>query len=182
MNPAAALRPVAVTVGLGDWDYEIPELPAADWLEALLRGWTGVVPGMLPPEDRVSILRDQLAGAITQEDVTAAARAAAEVAAGRRWWEVERLWSTASSSEFWEVVSAQLLARVDPARVSLGGALNTIYVIMVEHMKDDKRHAFDAMLKAPPAEVIAQEWDDREAEDGFMAALSQQSKLHGGGG
>lgn len=180
MNPAAALRPAAVAVELGDWEYEIPELPAADWLEALLRGWNGVVPGMLHPDDRVSILRDVLSGTVTRADVTAAGQAAAEAASGRRWWEVERLWSTASSDEFWAVVSGQLLARVDLSRVSLGGALNVMYVIMVENLKEEKRHAFDANLEAPPAEVIAQEWDDTAAEADFMAALEQQAKLHGG--
>lgn len=180
MNPAAALRPAAVVVELGDWEYEIPELPAADWLEALLGGWSGVVPGMLPAEDRISILRDVFSGAITQVDVTAAARAATEAAAGRRWWEVEKLWGTASNAEVWPVVSGELLRRVDLLRVSLGGALNVMYVIMVENMKDDKRAMFDAQLAAPPPEAVAAEWDDQAAEDDFMAALGEQARLFGG--
>lgn len=180
MNAAAALRPAAVVVELGDWEYEIPSLPAADWLEALLAGWTGVVPGMLHAEDEISILRDQRSGAVKRAEIVAAAKSATEAAAGRRWWEVERLWSTASDQEFWPAISGQLLARVDLERVSLGGALNVIYVIMVEHMKEDKRHQFDAMLQAPPASVIAEEWDDAAAEDDFMSALGEQVKLHGG--
>lgn len=180
MNPAAALRPAAVDIELGDWEYVIPELPAADWLEALLRGWGGVVPGMLPADDRVNIMRDILAGSITQGDVTAAGQEAAEAAAGRRWWEIEKLWGTASHPDYWPAVSGQLLARVDLQRVSLGGALNVIYVIMVENLKEEKRHQFDAMLQAPPASVIAKEWDDEAAEGDFLAALDEQAKLHGG--
>lgn len=180
MNPAAALRPAAVVVELGDWEYEIPELPAADWLEALLRGWVGVVPGMLHPDDRVEILRDLFSGAISRDDITASARAAVEAASGLRWWEAERLWGTASSDELWRVISGQLLARVDLAHVSLGAALNVTYTIMVEGLKEEKRVAFDANLEAPPAEVIAEEWDDAAAEDAFMAELGRQSKLHGG--
>jgi hypothetical protein len=180
VNPAAALRPAAVVVELGDWEYEIPSLPAADWLEALLDGWTGIVPGMLHPEDQMSVMRDLAGGAVTRDELLASARSAAEAAAGRSWWEVERLWSTASNVEFWPAISGQLLARVDLERVSLGGALNVTYVIMVESMKEDRRHQFDAMLTAPPPEAVAAGWDDDAAEDDFMAALGEQAKLHGG--
>jgi hypothetical protein len=180
VNPAAALRPAAVALELGDWEYEVPELPAADWLEAILAGWHGVVPGLLHPEDRISILRDQFAGSVASADILASARTACEAAGGRRWWEIERLVATATDKDFWPWISGQLLARVDLLRVSFGGALNVMYVIMVENMKEEKRHQFDAMLEAPPASVIAEEWDDEEAESDFLAALGEQAKLHGG--
>lgn len=180
MNAAAALRPAAVVVELGDWEYEIPRLPAADWLEALMGGWIGVVPGLLHPEDEISILRDYRLGRVTKAEMVASAKAAVEAAAGRRWWTAERLISTATAEEFWPSISGELLRRVDVERVSLGGALNVIYVIMVENMKEDRRHSFDAQLDAPPPEAVVEEWDDGAAEADFMSALGEQAKLHGG--
>lgn len=180
MNAAAALRPAAVVVELGDWEYEIPRLPAADWLEALLAGWFGVVPGLLHPEDEISVLRDYRRGDVAKADLLSSAKAAVEAAAGTRWWRVERLVSTATAEEFWPAISGELLRRVDVERVSLGGALNVIYVIMVENMKEDRRHSFDAQLDAPPPEAVAEEWDDGAAEADFMSALGEQAKLHGG--
>lgn len=181
MNPAAALRPAAIVVELGDWEYEIPQLGAADWLEAMLDGWAGVVPGLLDSDMQVEVLREFFAGKITNEDVLASARVAVEAASGRRWWVAERLIATATNEEFWPTIHGSLVLRgVDLERLSLGAALNAIYVLMVENMKEDKRFSFDAQLEAPPASVVADEWDDAEAEDDFMAALGEQAKLHGG--
>lgn len=181
MSAAAALRPAAVEVELGDWTYEIPQLPATDWLEALLNGWTGVVPGLLHPEDEVSVLRDYYASKVSKDEVLAAARAAVEAASGRRWWVAERLIATATNGEFWPTIHGSLVLRgVNLDRLSLGAVLNAIYVLMVENMKEDKRHSFDAQLDAPPPQAVAAEWDDDAAEDDFMAALGEQAKLHGG--
>lgn len=180
MNAAAALRPAAVVVELGDWEYEIPGLPAADWLEALLGGWTGVVPGMLHPEDEISVLRDYRLGHISKDELVTAGRVAVEAAAGRRWWVAERLISTATNDEFWPTIHGTLVLRgVDLERLSLAAVLNAIYVVMVEHMKEDKRHQFDAQLDAPPPRAVAAEWDDDAAGDDFAAALGEQVKLHG---
>jgi hypothetical protein len=181
VNAAAALRPAAVSVELGDWEYEIPSLPATDWLEALLGGWYGVVPGLLSAEDEISVLRDYRTGAVSKEELLASARAAVEAASGRRWWVAERLISTATNDEFWPTIHGSLVLRgVDLDRLSLGGVLNAIYVVMVENMKEDKRHSFDAQLDAPPPQAVAAEWDDGAAEEDFMAALGEQVKLHGG--
>lgn len=181
MNAAAALRPAAVVVELGDWEYEIPSLPAADWLEAFTDGWAGVVPGLLGVEDEISVLRDYHAGRITKDDILGAARACIEAASGRRWWQAERLLNTTLNDEFWPTLHGSLLLRgVDLERLSLGAVLNAIYVLMVENMKEDRRHQFDATLEAPPPSAVAAEWDDAAAEDDFMAALGEQAKLHGG--
>lgn len=181
MNAAAALRPAAVEVELGEWEYEIPLLHATDWLEAMLGGWSGVVPGLLLPEDQVSVLRDYMIRAVSTADVLASAKAAVEAASGRRWWVVERLVGTATNDEFWPALHGSLLLRgVDLDRLSFGAALNAMYVVMVENLKDDKRHQFDAQLDAPPPAALADEWDDSKAEDDFMSALGEQAKLHGG--
>lgn len=181
MTAAAALRPAAIVVELGDWEYEIPQLAASDWLEALLGGWSGVIPGLLDPALQVEVLRDYFAGRITNDDILASARAAVEAAGGRRWWIAERLIATATNEEFWPALHGNLVLHgVDLDRVSLGAVLNALYVLMVQNMKEDKRHQFDAQLEAPPPEAIVAEWDDGAAEEDFMAALGEQAKLHGG--
>lgn len=181
MNVAAALRPAAVAVELGEWEYEVPLLYAADWLEALINGWGGIVPGLLHPEDQISVLRDYATGRITKDELLASAKAVVEAASGRRWWQAERLVGTATNDEFWPALHGSLLLRgVDLERVSFGAALNALYVLMVENMKEDKRHQFDAQLDAPPPEAVRAEWDDAAAEEDFMVALGEQAKLHGG--
>jgi hypothetical protein len=181
VNAAAALRPAVISVELGEWEYDIPLLYAADWLEALLSGWGGVVPGLLSDEDQISVLRDYASGRVTKDELLAAAKAVVEAATGRRWWQVERLVGTAVNDEFWPALHGSLVLRgVDLERVSFGAALNALYVLMVENMKEDKRHQFDAQLDAPPPEAVREEWDDAVAEDDFMAALGEQAKLHSG--
>jgi hypothetical protein len=181
VSVAASLRAAPVSVQLGEWEYDIPALPAADWLEALERGWNGVVPGLLAREDEVHVLADLFGGRITQDEITEAAQSVVEEATGRRWWTVEKLVATAMQPELWPTIHGSLMLRgTDPTTAAFGAVLNAIYVLMVENMKQEKRDSFDFQLNAPPPKVIAQEWDDEAAADDFMAALGQQANLHGG--
>ena len=179
MNIAASLRAAPIDVQLGEWVYTIPALPAADWLEAVLKGWGGVVPGMFAGNDEVAVLADHLTGRVTGEEIEAAARGAAEEASGWRWWAIERLTAAVTQPDQWPSLHGGLLLRgVDPAAVPFGALLNALYALLTEHMKPEKRESFDFQLNAPPPKAVVEAWDDQAAADDFMMALGEQASLH----
>lgn len=184
MDALVGFRPVSVDVELGDWTYQIPALPAADWITAVLAPEGGaIVPGLLCAADRADIWRDFVEGGFDDEVLRDVERDALEAAAGRPWWEADRLIRTMVAPDNWGTVHGELMLRgLDVERLPLAAVLNAVYALvrkMLSHDADALAR-FDAKLKMPPPGVeIERLYDQQEAADDFMAAMAEEAALFG---
>jgi hypothetical protein len=177
-DATASLRTRAVEVELGGWVFTIDALPAADWIEAVQIGdLAAIFPGLL--RDRAlenEIWTLLMEGAITREDLVMAAHGALSTAAGRPWWEAQRLVSAAMHERASAVVLGNLVrAGFDFGTRPLAAFLDAAYSFAVQDRSEESRMRLDIELRTPPPGVDVEEVDalfpDDEAEAEFMAAL-----------
>jgi hypothetical protein len=174
----AALRIWAIEVDLGGDTFRVPPRPAVDWFVAILDEDVPLplIPGLMDgdAEERVADLL--LDGTVTAELIAMRSRELLTAAAGRPWWEADRL--IRSSGESWHIIGGELTRLgVDLNRVSLAAALNAIYVICVRTMDEKERNKFDIDLRLPPIGVEGvkpeEMYDARAAESAFAALMGQ---------
>lgn len=174
----SALRIWALEVELGGGTFVVPPHPAVDWFVAILEEDTPLplIPGMMgaDAEDRITDLL--LDGDVDPELIAVRSRELLTAAAGRPWWEADRLIRSAAAS--WHIIGGELTRLgVDLAAVSLAAALNAIYVVCVRTMDEKERNKFDIDLRLPPIGVEgvkAEElYDQRAAESAFTALMGQ---------
>lgn len=184
MDAIASLRPYPIDIQVGDdWVYTIPALPAADWIEAVLAddGLKAPVPGLLNDEDRSLVVEDYVFGRLSAEQIAEASREALEVAAGRPWWEADRLIRSAATREAWPIINGELVRRgFRFNEESVGAFCNTVYSMAVQGLKESDRATFEHRLTVPPAGVTVEELVDKgDLEADFFAALQEQGTLAG---
>jgi hypothetical protein len=174
----AALRIWAVDVELDGEVFTVPPRPAGDWFLAILDEDTPLplIPGMMSVEAEDRIGDMLLDGEIDTDLIVTRSRELLAVAAGRSWWEADRLIRSAAAS--WQIIGGELTRLgVDLDRVSLAAALNAIYVICVRTMDEQERNKFDMELRLPPigVEGVKAEdmYDQRAAESAFAALMGQ---------
>jgi hypothetical protein len=117
-----------------------------------------------------------LDGEVSAEEITTRSRELLTAAAGRPWWEADRL--IRSSGAQWHIIGGELTRLgVDLGDVPLAAALNAIYVICTRTMDEKERNKFDVDLRLPPIGVDgvkAEElYDVRAAESAFAALMGQ---------
>lgn len=176
----AALRIWALDVELGGDTFTVPALPAADWFVAILDEDTPLplIPGLLAAVDQDRVNDMLLDGEIDTDLVITRTRELLTAAAGRSWWEADRL--IRSSAASWHIIGGELTRLgVDLGKVSLAAALNAIYVICVRTMDEKERNKFDIDLRLPPigVEGVKAEdmYDERAAASAFAALMGQAS-------
>ncbi len=174
----AALRIWALDVELAGEIFTVPPRPAADWFVAILDEDTPLplIPGLMDEEAEGRIADLMLDGELTIEVIVQRSRELLTAAAGRPWWEADRL--IRSSGESWHIIGGELTRLgVDLGTVSLAAALNAIYVICVRTMDEKERNKFDIDLRMPPIglEGVTTEemYDQRAAEAAFAALMGQ---------
>lgn len=177
-DATASLRPRAVEVQLGDWLFVIEALPAADWIEAIQIGdLAAIFPGLLRDRELENevwtlLVEDE----VTREDLVVAAHGALSAAAGRPWWEAQRLVAAAMHERASAVVLGSLVrSGFDFGVRSLAAFLDAAYSFAVQDRNEESRMRLDIELRTPPPGVEIEEVDamfpDDEAEAEFMAAL-----------
>lgn len=184
MDPVAAIRPYPIDVQLGPWIYTIPELSAADWLEAVVSRDPGaIVPGLMDEATQRDVWRCVLRGEITPDEINEGWRYALGAAVGQPWWSAARLLLSAAHRDAWPVIHGRLSLRgVDLERVSIGALWNAIYYIGLEGCNDQTERAkfeFD-LAQAPPGVSAAEAFDGIDAAADFLAAADMLRKFDGG--
>lgn len=174
----AALKIWALEVELAGETFVVPPRPAVDWFVAILDEDAALplIPGLMSAsaEERITdLLLDE---AIDTDLIVTRSRELLTAAAGRPWWEADRL--IRSSGRDWHIIGGELTRLgVDLGKVSLGAALNAIYVICVRTMDEKERNKFDIDLRLPPigVEGVAADelYDQRAAEAAFAALMGQ---------
>lgn len=176
----AALRIWGLDVELAGETFTVDPRPATDWFVAILDEDVPLplIPGMCAgdAEERVTDLL--LDGLVTPEEIAVRSREMLTAAAGRPWWEADRL--IRSSAASWHIIGGELTRLgVDLGAVSLAAALNAIYVICVRTMDEKERNKFDIDLRLPPIGVEGvkpeEMYDQRAAESAFAALMGQSS-------
>jgi hypothetical protein len=177
-DPLAALRIWALEVELAGETFTVPARPAADWFVAILDEDTPLplIPGLMGGVDEERVMDLLLDGALDAELIVKRSRELLTAAAGRPWWEADRL--IRSSGASWHIIGGELTRLgVDLDRVSLAAALNAIYVVCVRTMDEKERNKFDIDLRMPPigVEGVKAEdmYDQRAAESAFAALMGQ---------
>jgi len=176
----AALKIWALDVELAGENFVVPARPAVDWFLAILDEETPLplIPGLMDSaaEDRITDLL--LDGEVDADLIVKRSRELLTAAAGRPWWEADRL--IRSSGASWHIIGGELTRLgVDLGKVSLAAALNAIYVICVRTMDEKERNKFDIDLRLPPVGVegvtTEEMYDQQAAESAFAALMGQAS-------
>lgn len=174
----AALRIWTLEVELAGETFVVPPRPAVEWFLAILDEDVPLplIPGLMDDdaEERVGDLL--LEGELTTQEIVDRSRELLTEAAGRPWWEADRL--IRSSGASWNIIGGELTRLgVDLGTVSLAAALNAIYVICVRTMDEKERNKFDVDLRLPPIgiEGVKPEdlYDQRAAESAFATLMGQ---------
>ena len=145
-DPVRSLRPGPVAFLVKGKEYEIPALPAVDWLEVLMRpDWGGDdIFVELMPEGISLVLGD-----LEPDQAEDLALQVIEEVTGRHWWIAVRLIQTLAQT--WDVMGAEAtFNHVDPEKLSLAGWLDAMLVLLMSRLKDQDATMFAAQLEAPP--------------------------------
>lgn len=172
----AALKIWALDVDLGGDTFTVPPLPAVEWFLAILDedAILPLIPGLMDAAAEETITDMLLSGETTADEIVKRSRELLSAAAGRPWWEADRLIRSAGAS--WNIIGGELTRLgVDLAAVSLAAALNAIYVVCTRTMDEKERNKFDIDLRMPPIGVegvtTEEMYDAKVAESAFAALM-----------
>lgn len=165
LDPTESLCPWPVVFTVQGQEYEIPALPAAQWLRVLM------------PED--AMLEDVFVELVPQGvqlllndddtwDMADLAQDIIELASGRRWFIAMRVITVMRAN--WNVVGATMLMKgVDAARLSLSGWLDVALLMLLQHMEQKDTAMFVAQLEIPPEGEETPEEEMVMTAEAFMA-------------
>jgi hypothetical protein len=154
VDPAASLRIWGVEIELGGRTFEVPALPAADWLPVLMTADPLRVIELIPSSPGDSSVEDTiLAGGVSTDDLVNAFTTAIEEVTGRPCYAA---WVLAiAAQDRWSVVGGELARRgFRWDEQPIGAALDAIYVTIVERIKPDDLPRFYALMERPAAGAV----------------------------
>ena len=144
-DPTRSLRPTSVIFYWRGREYEIPALPAVDWLEVFMEPtWMAedILLKLLPGDQ--GALED-----IDLDDLDNLGLDILEEVSGRHWWVADRLIQSLAAS--WDVLGAEaVLHQVDPERLSLAAWLDAMLLLTLRRIDPEQAPMFTARLEAPP--------------------------------
>lgn len=167
-----SLQPWSVTVTWQGRVYEIPALPAADWLTAILdseEGWAAIFPGFLDAAEVREVEGDIIDGGVEDfEDLLVVGKEVLALTAGRDWWMALQLVATVNES--WNVVGGEFAIRgIDATRISLAYWLDAALHILLRAMDPKDHTMFLSRLETPPPEALASMPEPEMTAGDFLA-------------
>lgn len=173
-DPRASLRPTSIQIRLGGWMWEIPALPAADWLDVLMVGASlsldDVFPGLLDQEERNQIEDALMEGRVDLNAMYEATMEAISMAAGRPWWTAIQLIETARDQ--WNVLGGRLILKgVDAERLSLSAWLDALMTSIIDNMDRSKLPMYLAHLETPPKGIEKSQEEVEMDRNQFFAMM-----------
>lgn len=167
-DPVQSLWPLPVELTVAGQEFQIPALPAAEWLTILMvedLDLSDVFPGMVKGAEGIEDLI--LAGRLGLDELEEIVLSIVEVASARPWWVTLRLVGVAQAS--WDLIGAELLLRgVDAARVSLSAWLDMVLLVTLRSMDPKEVQMFTMKLESPPPSVKVDEADMEMSAAQFM--------------
>lgn len=163
-DPIRSLRPTSVIFTWHGHEYEIPALPAADWLEVFLD------PGWMAEDIMLTLVPggQQLLNEMESPDLDDLALDILEQASARHWWIAERLINTLGAH--WDTMGAEaVLHQVDPERLSLAAWLDAMLLLLIRRIEPDQVAMFTARLELPPPDEELDQDEMTMSPEQFMA-------------
>lgn len=174
-DPIWSLKQWSVVVDVGDEEYTIPAMPAADWLRVLMVddiSIDDVFPGMLEPVDRAQVEEALHAGILTLADIQEVSLEIVSKVSGRPWWVAMRLIQCARIS--WDALGGEMVRKVDGSTLSLGAWLDGLFLVILRAMEESKRNMFLMKLEMPPPGWGSAVQEELEmSTDAFLAMASE---------
>lgn len=164
-DPTESLCPWPVAFTVQGQEYEIPALPAAQWLRVLMSEDATVEDVFLELVPRgVQLLLDD----DDSWDMLTLAQDIIELASGRHWYIAMRLITVMRAN--WNVVGATMLMKgVDANVLSLSGWLDVALLMVLQAMEQKDIPMFVAQLEIPPEGEETPEEEMEMTADAFMA-------------
>lgn len=167
-DPIWSLRPWPVILHLVGEDYDIPALPAADWLAYLMQpepDFDGIL------EDYVPDIEDLLVdGDVGLDEAYEVLLDLVGLVSSRPWWVALRLVKVAMQS--WDVLGPDLIKRgVDADRHSLAAWLDVLLVSALNNMEPKDTTMFLLKLEADPRKATSDPMDDMEMDRSAFLAM-----------
>lgn len=160
-DPIWSLQPWPTEITFAGTRFELPPLPAVDWLQVLMAeemDLADIFPGWLS-ESEQDLINDALFdGAVDMDQLYETCLEALTIVSGRPWWVTLRLVSTARAS--WQVLGAEMLLKgVDAGALSLSGWLDVLLLLVMRNIDPKEAMMFTLKLEQPPpgVEVAAPE-------------------------
>lgn len=167
-DPVLSLRPWPVVITMNGDTYEIPALPAADWLQVLMQespDLEGILMELCP--NGAKLLFDDSVG---QEELWDVLLDVVENVSGRHWWIALRLINVCRAS--WNVLGAEMFYRgVDPTRLSLAAWLDAMLLIIIRAMEPKDVAMFTLKLEAVPAGEESDPEEMEMSQDQFLSMM-----------
>lgn len=165
LDPIQSLCPWPVTFTAAGREYEIPALPAAQWLAVLM------APDATTDDIFIELTPDSLTLVMDEDlDLVELSHEVIGTVSGRPWYLAIRL--ILLVADHWNVLGADMLRRgVDPTHLSLSGWLD-IALLTLLHNTDRKDHTMLlSQLELPPStEEVAPE-DMEMGREEFMSMM-----------
>jgi hypothetical protein len=166
-DPVWALKPWPVIIQVAGVEYEIPALPAADWLAILMAD-------PFDPDDLILSLvvngKDLLfAETVSADDLEYVCLDIITTASARPWWIALRLIAMARAN--WSVLGAELILKgVNPAQISLAAWLDALLLTALKNMDSKDVTMFTMKLEEPPPEEMESVAEEMEmSADSFLS-------------
>lgn len=169
-DPTWSLSVWSVVVTICGRDFEIPALPAADWLLALMPVGIyldDILPGLLDPADGEAVEDLLHEGVLDWNELADIALEVVGHVSGRPWWVALRLIVTARDN--WEAFGGELAMKCDAATMSLGAWLDVVFLLILRGLEDSKRTLFLMKLELPPPGYGSKPEEIEMSSDAFMA-------------
>lgn len=139
-------------------DYEIPALPATDWLQVLMQehpDLEAILTELCP--NGMGLLFDE---DLEEQELWDILLDVIEQASGRHWWIAMRLINVVRGS--WNVLGAEMFYRgIDPNTLSLAAWLDAMLLVIIRAMDPKDVTMFTMKLEMVPA---GEEPDEEEME------------------
>lgn len=150
-----------------------PHLNAAVWCELLsTRQWPVRLIHLMDPDPYEALLKDIESSTLDADGLLALARAALADAAGRPWWEAERLVATCTA-DGGRLLGMVLLAGVRPDQLTLAAFCCAVWAQITKGADATGLLKAQSELCVPPPEVSFEELEDEEDD---MTAMVERMR------
>jgi hypothetical protein len=153
-----SLKPWPTQLYLGGHEFEIPAVPAADWIPAIIdmtEDTVGLLMSLLSEDDSARLTDLMFTGTVATEDLFTLCTDLLTTVGARPWWVTVRLVSVAQQN--WDTVGAEMMLKgVNASTVSLAGWLDVFLLVLLRMMDPKQTAMFTTRLEMVPPEFADQ--------------------------
>lgn len=156
MTLRALVRADPIPVAVGPYRLTIPPFMADEWLSALDGGvLLHVVPDMLDADGQGTVAGALVEGAVSIDQLAAAAKHAIAEAAGRPWYEAIRI-ASLCGAQHGAMVGVMLIEGVHPGQVTFAGWCAAVMQRLLRGASEADRLKLETDLRLPPDRDFSQ--------------------------